>query len=153
MKKIPINYENQQSMDKASHIVYKFAGMYNKCSESVRFRQSDAVCRKCGRDLEVYYCENGLYAVRCVFCGMLTLIDALSPDNAAERVGITAMSIKDDYIEEDGEVICIRYPVEDISDVRFSIPTAEEDLPKDFTHFIPFVLPHMPKGGRNDEDT
>ena len=70
MKKIPINYENQQSVDKASHIVYKFAGMYNKCSESVRFRQSDAVCRKCGRDLEVYYCENGLYAVRCVFCGM-----------------------------------------------------------------------------------
>lgn len=149
MDKIPANYQFEQNLDKAAQVVYPIVSMYN---EDVRFRQSDAVCRNCQRDLEVYYCGNHIYAVRCKFCGLLTLTQADSLDQAANRVGIKAMSIEHDYIEDDEEVICIRYPVEDMSDVRIGNPMKEENFPEDFTHFIPLILPHMPKEDRNDEN-
>lgn len=36
----------------------------------VRFDSSDHYeCRICAHLLDVYYCENGVYAVRCLECG------------------------------------------------------------------------------------
>lgn len=54
----------------------------------IRFRETDEMCPECQRDLEVYYCENRTYAVRCKHCKMVTLVQARNYDEAAEKVGL-----------------------------------------------------------------
>lgn len=47
----------------------------------------DVRCRNCGTRLKTYYAENMLYAVKCVYCEMITLVMAKNPTNAALYVG------------------------------------------------------------------
>lgn len=54
------------------------------------FREMDEMCPRCQRDLEVYYCENRTYAVRCKHCKMVTIVSAGNPYEAAEKVGLHA---------------------------------------------------------------
>lgn len=55
---------------------------------NIRFRETDEMCPQCQRDLEVYYCENRTYAVRCKHCKTVTLVQAQNPYKAAEKVGL-----------------------------------------------------------------
>lgn len=55
---------------------------------NIRFRETDEACPQCVRDLEVYYCENRTYAVRCKHCKTVTLVQAKNYDEAAEKVGL-----------------------------------------------------------------
>ena len=57
-------------------------------ADGPRFRETDEMCPQCQRDLEVYYCENRTYAVRCRHCHIVTLVQAKNPDEAAEKVGL-----------------------------------------------------------------
>ena len=68
-------------MDNAANEVIKAA---TEC----RFRETDEMCPRCQRDLEVYYCENRTFAVRCKHCEMVTLVQASNPHEAAEKVGL-----------------------------------------------------------------
>lgn len=54
----------------------------------VRFETyAEYECPKCKSTLDVYYCESRTYAVRCLECGLLTLVVARSPEDALRRVG------------------------------------------------------------------
>lgn len=55
----------------------------------VRFETcAEYVCHKCKSTLDIYYCESGTYAVRCLKCGLLTLVVAKNPEDALRRVGL-----------------------------------------------------------------
>lgn len=53
------------------------------------------LCRKCGTRLKTYYCEGKLYAVKCGYCGMITLVKANNPSEAARYVGFDAETLKE----------------------------------------------------------
>lgn len=55
--------------------------------EGCLFRETSIRCVKCGRRLGVYYCENRLYAVRCMTCKSVTLVYAARQLDAARKVG------------------------------------------------------------------
>jgi ribosomal protein S27E len=44
-------------------------------------------CRNCGTRLKVYYAEEAIYAVKCVFCETVTLVEANNPTQAMRFVG------------------------------------------------------------------
>lgn len=46
-----------------------------------------AYCRSCGHGLETAYHEERLYSVRCRDCGIVTLVKAKNPEEAALIVG------------------------------------------------------------------
>lgn len=56
--------------------------------DMVRFRETGVRCWRCGNPLEAYYCEEGLYAVRCqsAACAGVFLVKAGCPDAAAEKL-------------------------------------------------------------------
>lgn len=58
------------------------------------FRKTDEMCQRCQRDLEVYYCENRTYTVRCKHCKMVTIVHAGSPGEAAEKVGLHVKPVR-----------------------------------------------------------
>lgn len=71
--------------DSAANIIIKIAdGKQN----NIKFRDTEANCPKCNRQMEIYYCEEGTYAVRCTSCETVTLIRAHNPREAAARVGV-----------------------------------------------------------------
>ena len=43
-------------------------------------------CSRCGRQLDIYYCESRLYLVRCKHCKIVSLVEAGNPNEAAEKV-------------------------------------------------------------------
>lgn len=57
-------------------------------ADMVRFNATRAGCWRCGYQLEAYYCENGLYAVRCCRpeCAGVFLIKANNPERAAGEI-------------------------------------------------------------------
>ena len=55
--------------------------------EGLLFQEMPIRCVKCGRKLGVYYCENRLYAVRCMTCKTVTLVYAARKLDAARKVG------------------------------------------------------------------
>ena len=125
-------------IDKAANVVVKIARFRQR---DVRFRESDATCPHCRRRLGVYYCESGTYAVKCHECETVTLLEARSPAQAAARVGIVARPL-DEWTEDDGDVITMRFPIEDTSDIAIGYPNAyRTDIPEDHTHFIPLPYP------------
>lgn len=58
------------------------------------FRETDEMCPRCQRDLEVYYCENRTYIVRCKHCHIVTLVSARNPYEAAAKVGLHAKPVR-----------------------------------------------------------
>ncbi|MFR1050284.1 MAG: hypothetical protein ACLSE7_00940 [Lachnospirales bacterium] len=68
-------------VDKAAHRVYLAAGS----NDDVRWRPSGVKCKECGEELETYYCEERLYAVRCRKCETVMLVKSRGPGLAAIR--------------------------------------------------------------------
>lgn len=56
-------------------------------TDDIHFRTTESRCRRCHMPLGVYYCENRVYAVRCLVCGTVTLTFASSPQDAVRKVG------------------------------------------------------------------
>lgn len=122
---------------------------YRKQNELL-FRESDAVCPNCNRNLGVAYCEDGVYAVRCRYCEIVSLVHARNPRKAAEKVGIIAIPLSD-WTEDEGEVIAFKFPFEDDTDICIGHPlTVPRDIPKEFTHYYRLIVPNEPKEENND---
>ena len=66
------------TIDKAAHRLY---------DASLLRRPAPAYCRDCGHRLETAYHEERLYSVRCCNCGIVTLVKARTPEDAALHVG------------------------------------------------------------------
>lgn len=66
--------------DDKFHEVFAADALYRPTPEDVR-------CRNCGTRLKAYYAENRLYAVKCGYCEMITLVKARNPSDAARFVG------------------------------------------------------------------
>lgn len=67
------------NQDEEAHKVYAFA-------MDTRNMQSGSVveiCNYCRGHLKTYYCEEGLYLVRCLKCGVAALVQARTPSEAA----------------------------------------------------------------------
>lgn len=62
--------------------------------DQLRFRETDEMCPRCQRDLEVYYCENRTYIVRCKHCHIVMLVQARNPDEAAAKVGLHVKPVR-----------------------------------------------------------
>lgn len=72
------------SIDKSANII---ADAFIDDNGGILFRETPIRCVKCGRRLGVYYCENRLYAVRCMTCKTVTLVYAARQLDAARKVG------------------------------------------------------------------
>ena len=70
--------------DKAAQTV---AAAVSWSMNEVLFRTTKTRCRRCHTPLGVYYCENRVYAVRCLVCGTVTITFASSPQDAVRKVG------------------------------------------------------------------
>lgn len=83
-------------IDDKFHEVYKADVLYHPALTDVR-------CRECGTRLKVYYCENGLYAVKCGYCDYIALVKASNPTTAMRYFGEFASycSEKDKTEKED----------------------------------------------------
>lgn len=68
-------------VDKAAHLVFLAAGS----DDTVRWRPSGVTCNECGEELETYYCEERLYAVRCRKCETVMLNKSRGSGLAAIR--------------------------------------------------------------------
>lgn len=64
------------------------------CGRDLRFRETDEMCPRCQRDLEVYYCENRTYIVRCKHCHIVTLVSAKTANEAAAKVGLHVKPVR-----------------------------------------------------------
>lgn len=73
-----------QQIDDSAHYLIQ---LVQKRSDFVRFNSGDVKCSRCGEPLEVYYCENATFAVRCMNCKTITLVRAKNPNEALCRVG------------------------------------------------------------------
>ena len=69
-----------------------FDRVTGKCD--LKFGETDEMCPRCQRDLEVYYCENRTYIVRCKHCHIVTLVQARNPYEAAEKVGLHVKPVR-----------------------------------------------------------
>lgn len=58
------------------------------------FRETDEMCPVCQHDLEIYYCENQTYMLRCSLCDFVVITRAGSPREAAEKVGLNVKPVK-----------------------------------------------------------
>lgn len=67
-------------VDKIFHDAYFASAWYKQLPEDIR-------CAYCATPLKVYYAEDKLYAVKCPYCEIVTLIKANSPIEAAKYVG------------------------------------------------------------------
>lgn len=56
-------------------------------ADMVRFHETSARCWRCGGHLEAYYCESGVYAVRCCRgCAGVFLVKENNHEHAAEAI-------------------------------------------------------------------
>lgn len=67
--------------DRAAHSVMAFA----MDARNMPRGESDRLCNHCGEYCDVYYCEEGLYMVRCLKCRAVALVYAKNPNEAVER--------------------------------------------------------------------
>lgn len=67
--------------DKAAHQVYAFA----MDARNMQGGNVGEICNHCGGHLKVYYCEGGLYLVRCLECGIAALVQSDNPRMAARK--------------------------------------------------------------------
>ena len=74
-----MNYHGKKfNQDKAAHQIYAFA----MDSKNMQNGNTDRLCYHCKGHIKVYYCENKLYLVRCIHCGIAALVQASSPNEA-----------------------------------------------------------------------
>lgn len=60
----------------------------NPLQKQALFRESKSLCTVCHEPLDVYYAEDGVYAVRCRHCSIVTVLRANNPVTAAAWVGV-----------------------------------------------------------------
>lgn len=78
--------KNMQQIDTAANVLIRLVA---DRPLFVRFEcYPEYECPKCRSSLDIYYCESGTYAVRCLECGLLTLVVAKNPDDALKKVGV-----------------------------------------------------------------
>ena len=65
--------------DKMAHRLYDFA----MDSKNMQNGNLPEICNHCGGHLKAYYCEERLYIVRCLECGVAALVKAKNPREAA----------------------------------------------------------------------
>lgn len=58
------------------------------------FRETDEICPVCQRGLEIYYCENRTYVLRCSLCDLMAITRAGSPREAGKKVGLKAKPVR-----------------------------------------------------------
>lgn len=59
----------------------------NGADDFVRFRGIGVFCRRCGTEIEAYYAENCVYALRCAGgCPGVFLIEGKNPRDAANKL-------------------------------------------------------------------
>ena len=131
-------------IDEAANTVVKIASYKQR---EVRMRDSRAACHRCGRLLKIYSCENGTFAVQCGKCETVTLVQAQNPEQAAMKVGVTAIPLAE-WSDDEGDVIAMRWPARDTSDICIGCPGTEpQSIPDDFTHFIRLPFPRYSADG------
>jgi len=58
--------------------------------DMVRFRDTGVPCWRCTGNLEYYYCESGIFALRCSQgCEGVYLVSATNPRKAADKIAGT----------------------------------------------------------------
>lgn len=69
----------------------------NGADDFVRFRGIGVFCRRCGTEIEAYYAENCVYALRCAGgCPGVFLIEGKSSGDAANKlVGSIAKKVEE----------------------------------------------------------
>ena len=70
----------ENEVDQLMHAVYRAEADYKEPLIGV-------MCRKCATRLQVHYCKNRLYAIRCKDCEAVTLVAADNPMRALLTVG------------------------------------------------------------------
>lgn len=55
------------------------------------------VCPVCKTKLKVYYAENRLYVIKCVYCNNISLTKASNPIEACKNIGAETEIIRTDY--------------------------------------------------------
>lgn len=63
------------------------AKLVSDYKDQFKFEEMPIRCMRCGYKLEVYYCEERVYAVRCKECKSVTLVYAARKLDAARKVG------------------------------------------------------------------
>lgn len=77
-------------VDSCAVDVYAALFKDRKMCEIVRFRDTGVPCWRCTGNLEYYYCESGLYALRCSHgCEGVFLVSARNPRKAADEIAGT----------------------------------------------------------------
>lgn len=69
------------NQDIAAHKLYRFA----MDARNMQSGNVPEICNHCGGHLKVYYCEDRLYLVRCLECGIAALAQSNSPRMAAQK--------------------------------------------------------------------
>lgn len=83
--------------DKMCHSV--FSG--NGDGSDFLLRDTRIHCGSCGRNLSVYYCEEGLFLVSCACCKKRALVKAKNPKDAAYKTFAHKVVSIDEMGEED----------------------------------------------------
>lgn len=78
---MPIAENFTYAQDRAAHSVMAFA----MDARNMPRGKNDRVCNHCGEKVDVYYCEERLYMVRCLKCHTVSLAYAGNPNEAVEK--------------------------------------------------------------------
>lgn len=115
IKKAP-SVEHYGNIDISANAVFDIATRENQ----LRFRETDEMCPRCQRDLEVYYCENRTYIVRCKHCHIVTLVAASNPYEAAEKVGLHVKPVRHgSWIDDGPNWVCSKCGTEFKDEIEF----------------------------------
>lgn len=90
-KAVPVKViENAPTVEHYGSIDISANAVFDSATKEkyLRFREIDEMCPRCQRDLEVYYCENRTYIVRCKHCNIVSIVSAANPHEAAAKVGL-----------------------------------------------------------------
>lgn len=83
--------------DKTCHQVFESEGK----GADYLLRGSGVSCGTCGHELKTYYCESGLYLVKCDCCEKMAFVKDVNPLSAAYRTFGHALYNLDDIGEEE----------------------------------------------------
>lgn len=71
-------------IDRGAHAVYDDALRLSRVL-TAEGRTSGVLCRGCDKPVTVVYHEDRLYSVHCPRCGIVTLVTAADPEQAARK--------------------------------------------------------------------
>ena len=86
-----IRIETELTLDEAA------AAVMMDCIQERRkhlFRETDEMCPVCQHDLEIRYCENANYMLRCSTCDFVAITTATCPEEAARKIGLNVKPVR-----------------------------------------------------------